>query len=90
MALKKADGLPSEWGPYFRSTPNNFDWFSLETVHYEVGDRGIPVPLPPLAADQQCQVYFNLAWFPEKESGKITCYDLGLNAAQILAGAGCS
>jgi hypothetical protein len=86
----KADGLPPEWEPYFRSIPNNFDWFSLQMVHYEVGDRGIPVPLPPLEVGQQCQVHFNLAWFPEGGDGRISCYDLELSAGQILTVAGCS
>ncbi len=87
---KCADGLPSEWEPYFRSTANSFDWFSLQMVHYEVGDRGVPVPLPPLAAGQQCQIHFAVAWSPCAVGEARGRYAVEVNAGQILAGAGCS
>ena len=82
---RRGDGLPQEWEPYFLPTADNFDWFFLQMVHYEVGDRGIPIPLPPLEPGQQCQVHFNLSWFPEGEDGR-----LELSAKQALTGAGCS
>ena len=84
-----ADGLPSGWEPYFRSTANSFDWFSLEMVHYEVGDRGVPLPLPPLAAGQQCQTHFAIAWSPCAVGEAGGRYTVEVNAGQILAGAGC-
>lgn len=87
---KMAGGLPTEWEPYFRSTPNNFDWFSLQRVHYEVGDRGIPVPLPPLETDQQCQIHFAIAWSPYAKGGAGDWYAVDVSGEQILTGAGCS
>lgn len=82
---RRGDGLPQEWEPYFLPTADNFDWFFLQMVHYEVRDRGIPIPLPPLEAGRQCQVHFDLFWFPEGENGK-----LELSAKQALTEAECS
>jgi len=87
---KSADGLPTEWEPYFISTAGSFDWFSLQMIHREVGDGGMAVPLPPLAAGQQCQIHFAVAWSPYAKEGAGGWYTVEVNAGQILAGAGCS
>ena len=87
---KSADGLPTEWEPYFISTAGSFDWFSLQMIHREVGDGGMAVPLPPLAAGQQCQIHFAVAWSPCAKEGAGGWSTVEVNAGQILAGAGCS
>lgn len=46
------DRLPAGWEKYFRSPSGLPDWFSLQDVHRELGDRGLAVPLPPLEAGE--------------------------------------
>lgn len=84
------DGIPTEWEPYFRSTPNHFDWFSLQPIHYEIRDAGLAIPLPPLGAGKLCQIHFIVAWAPYEEQGGATSDAVDRSAAEILAGADCS
>jgi len=87
---QRGDGLPPEWEPYFCSTAASDDWFLLQMVHYDVGNTGVPVPLPPLAAGKHCQIGFTIAWFPDGEEGNMTHHYPEFSVEQILPGTGCS
>lgn len=86
---RRGDGLPTDWEPYFGSTMSHFSWFSLQMAHYEVGDRGLAIPLPPLEAGQECQIYFAVAWSPEGPDDA-SGFAVARAASEILASAGCS
>lgn len=86
---RRGDGLPTAWEPYFGSTMSHFSWFSLQTIHFEVGDMGLAIPLPPLEAGQECQIHFALAWSPEGPEDA-SGFAVSMAASEILAGAGCS
>jgi hypothetical protein len=86
---RRGDGLPKGWEPYFLSSPNKFDWFWLQSVHIDVGNNGLAVPLPPLEAGQECQIHFAVAWSPKSPLGA-SGFAVARAASEILAGANCS
>ena len=86
---RRGDGLPTEWESYFLSSPNQFDWFWLQSVHIDVGNNGLAAPLPPLKAGGECQIHFAVAWSPKSPLGA-SGFAVARGASEILAGANCS